>query len=78
MHLIACCPLLLQGNVADAKRALALAKLSALAAGGEPPAGDIPSASKAAVAEIDARLSLLSLQVGGAAKPVLALQHVLA
>jgi hypothetical protein len=52
-----------QSDVAATRRALALAKLSALAAGGEPAAGEAPQGSATAVAEIDARLSLLALQV---------------
>lgn len=52
-----------QSDVATARRALALAKLSALAAGGEPAGGEAPQGSAATVAELDARLSLLALQV---------------
>lgn len=53
----------LQSDVAATRRALALAKLAALAAGGEPAAGEAPESSASTVAEIDARLSLLALQV---------------
>jgi hypothetical protein len=54
----------LQSDVAATRRTLALAKLAALAAGGEPAAGEAPESSASTVAEIDARLSLLALQVG--------------